>query len=246
MATHTHRTGSSGQPPRIMAKLNGLFEWLRRNHDPVVAVCTVLILLVTAAYASLALLQWTAMRESNEFNRKSMYAVQRPFLVFEGVSQLIGNVPNRDNKGAKAIQMYAKWRNVGNTPAIDVFTLIGIASEQHQEPTENMFLGVGINQDLKAAPAGPREEFDSRDMYEPMSFADVGKQEDDRYIWGWTVYRDAFPGTPEHVTEFCTRIDSIAKSKDKYVFGADLCGAHNCMDDTCQDYKSILGRVAHR
>lgn len=32
-----------------------------------------------------------------------------------------------------------------------------------------------------------------------------------QFLWGWARYRDIFPGTPEHVVEFCLKVTLTGK-----------------------------------
>jgi hypothetical protein len=52
-----------------------------------------------------------------------------------------------------------------------------------------------------------------------------------------------FPGSPVHLTEFCTDITSVSFSKADHSdltgdvnFGTPPCPTHNCYDDECDDY----------
>ena|SRR5579859_3796581 len=65
------------------------------------------------------------------------------------------------------------------------------------------------------------------------------------FIWGWAYYRDVFPKTKPHVTEFCTRITG-ANLLPNQAGGSTIsftqgdCKGHNCDDDQCRDYKDIV------
>jgi hypothetical protein len=65
------------------------------------------------------------------------------------------------------------------------------------------------------------------------------------YIWGSIRYRDVFPMTNAHVTEYCfvlTRIESEgARDLTGDVVGEwHTCLYHNCSDEDCPDYKEQI------
>ena len=190
--------------------------------------------------------QLNALIESNEINHESLYAVQRAFIAFDGIGQQVVHLTapkTKDTKG-KAFQLNAKWQNVGNTPAIDVVAVFGVAEQQRDEPTEEMFIGAGRELPMWSAAVGPKSPLSSHDLYEPMSFANHTGQ-DGRYLWGWVFYRDTFPNTKPHVTEFCNHVEVVEKAKgtDAYLFTASYCRRHNCVDDVCEDYGTVVKMV---
>jgi hypothetical protein len=67
------------------------------------------------------------------------------------------------------------------------------------------------------------------------------------YFWGWIVYRDIFPNTKIHVTEFCQRMSKVMVYGDEKTlyFYSEQCKAHNCTDETCSDYSAMAAKIAH-
>ena len=67
------------------------------------------------------------------------------------------------------------------------------------------------------------------------------------FVWGWEYYRDVFPNTKPHVTEFCRHITGINFRADQpephieFVYSG--CRKHNCDDQQCKDYKEIVRMV---
>jgi len=56
------------------------------------------------------------------------------------------------------------------------------------------------------------------------------------YVWGWARYHDMFPGTAEHITEFCDEFTTSAVASTSVfvnALGMSACGRHNCNDEGC-------------
>jgi hypothetical protein len=205
------------------------------------------ILLVTIRIACIYSGQLKQMIESNRINRDSLYTVQRAFIVYDGVEHDIVNAVIGVQKIVplgKAFRFYAKWENSGNTPAIEVVQGFGVAGRQPGKVSEESFLLEGQENEpqFSTSFAGPRTPVTSRIHYMPASFANVSESE--RYFFGWTYYRDTFPNTKPHVTEFCEHIDTVETAPhDAYRFTLSQCSEHNCVDEFCADYDAIIKRV---
>jgi hypothetical protein len=188
--------------------------------------------------------QLTALIESNEINRDALYSVQRAFITTTKMSTEVPTYTNLDGSGkpTKLLEFTAHWQNEGNTPAIGVVTAFGCV-EKPDEITEDEFLGVGTNSVFVTSALGPKENIDSQTIRRPESFA-TENPGTPRFFWGWMVYRDIFPKTKAHVTEFCYRVMEINKrqgGKEEYRFNADACKSHNCVDEFCEDYATVTG-----
>jgi hypothetical protein len=61
------------------------------------------------------------------------------------------------------------------------------------------------------------------------------------YLWGWVTYRDVFPGTPPHRTEYCLQLTKWGgdplNPAGSYSMGFNFCPIHNCTDDECRSAK---------
>jgi hypothetical protein len=67
------------------------------------------------------------------------------------------------------------------------------------------------------------------------------------YVWGWTRYRDVIERTPWHLTEFCSELTDFLGNPLIAVGPGNTatpvftqCGAHNCSDEDCPDYKQRI------
>lgn len=66
------------------------------------------------------------------------------------------------------------------------------------------------------------------------------------FIWGTVVYRDIFPDSPVHVTEFCMEVQGLLRvgagkvdvtdPNMTTIFKGSGCGTHTCYDQQCPDY----------
>jgi hypothetical protein len=76
----------------------------------------------------------------------------------------------------------------------------------------------------------------------------------DVYLWGWVAYRDIFPSTKRHLTEYCEHlgqaglIPNFNGQEAHIVFDFTNCpyGEHNCTDETCPDYNEVMGFLAEK
>jgi hypothetical protein len=74
------------------------------------------------------------------------------------------------------------------------------------------------------------------------------------YAWGWIVYKDIFPNTPIHVTEFCNHLLATGytapdsdnplpppvTSNSTITTNWESCKKHNCIDQYCEDYDEVV------
>jgi hypothetical protein len=186
--------------------------------------------------------------EANELNREGLYSVQRAFIVAGKPTtetptyNVINGVPQK--KPVKMIEFTSHWENVGNTPAIGVVTAVGKVV-QADEITEQEFMGTAIDRASAKSAIGPKAILDSGTLRDGETFL-TDNPSVPRFMWGWMVYRDTFPKTKPHVTEWCWKITEIAweldgngKHTGKPHLTASTCGHHNCIDEFCEDYASI-------
>ena len=67
------------------------------------------------------------------------------------------------------------------------------------------------------------------------------------FVWGWLAYRDVFPKTRVHLTEFCENLARITVPDTpgvQPVFDFKGCRKHNCVDEHCDDYQQMLKLAA--
>jgi hypothetical protein len=184
--------------------------------------------------------QVRVVKKGNDIAKNAYQSGQRAFIVYEDMIHTMDVITNPMGKDKIVFSIAAKWQNAGNTPAVGAISVIA-ASEQEEEITEQEFLG-SIPEVLAKQPVsaiGPKIPFTSEAIHAEESFADsVDKP---RYIWGWVLYRDIFPKTKPHITEFCYRVTTIEKIDIiNYSFAKSrACTHHNCIDDFCDDYANL-------
>ncbi len=222
--------------------------WKKLDMYRFVAELAILVVTVRIAYIYTG--QLKQMIESNRINREALYTVQRAYIVYDGVEHDVVNAVIGAQKIVplgKAFRFYAKWDNSGNTPAIEVVQAFGVAGRQPGKLSEENFLLEGQENDpqFSTSVVGPQTSVTSRVQYMPISFANASEGE--RYFFGWTYYRDTFTNTKPHITEFCEHLDTVETApRDAYRFTLSQCREHNCVDEFCADYDSVVSRVHSR
>lgn len=192
--------------------------------------------------------QLTQMIESNKLSRDSLYALQRPFIISQKPTtetptyNVINGVQQKTL--LKMIEFTYHWENVGNTPAIGIVTTVGKVV-QPDEITEQEFTATQIDRTAAKSAIGPKATLDSGTLRDDETFL-TDNPGVPRFMWGWMVYRDTFPNTKPHVTEWCWKITEIAweldingKHAGKPHLTASACVHHNCVDEFCEDYANI-------
>jgi hypothetical protein len=191
-----------------------------------------------------------------EITRDSLTSVQRAFLSFQNFDDL--RVQDSGHANAHYWTKDAVFQNTGATSAIDVGGVAFLA-DLLTEPTEDQFKGHYTK--LPTITVPPKSSKDvpvvPEHVPEPLLFGvDLGEPvtpemttkttfNGQLFVWGWAYYRDVFPRTKPHVTEFCSKIiradfrpDLPGGSHIKFVYSG--CSKHNCDDEQCKDYHEIV------
>lgn len=254
--TQNETTDPEGKPLPMELK------WLRdpQNHQPIVAGSAIAIVVVTAIYAVFAGIQSCAMLESNRINHDSLIAVQRAFIHFKQVEAK--GVMIKDDPTALPSRQWnfiATFENSGNTPAIEVVNTFNIIDHL---PTGQEFIHLVKQSDLRKTVVGPKAPLYLGPQRRTQDFlfgADALKPAakfktflTDRTVifLGWIAYRDAFPATELHITEFCQQLAVITLAFKEnppkvlptyplFDFSFQACREHNCTDEYCPDYKEL-------
>ena len=202
------------------------------------------LLVTTIMIAIIYGLQLRAMLESNKISRDSLVSVQRAFMAFKQV-----NVDRfKQLGGVMTWQINATWENVGSTAATGLIQHTD-AAQDIAAPEGDVFNG-GSNQCQIVTYAGPKMPLSTSPVIKPDSFIpmlsnpkDVATWTGHHYVWGWVSYRDIFPGTKRHVSEFCKELIRVrtppTPDSDTAVARFSDCPRHNCADEDCDDYKAI-------
>jgi len=204
---------------------------------------------IGAIVAFVYIRQLCQMIEANKISRDSLQSVQRAFLVPRkpNVDRFLqtGNVP--------VWQINETWENVGSTQAVGVIQHTS-ASQDENMPDGDKFIGDTKDSQYLITYIGPKMTRDTDPIIAPDDFIPTVKNPTDvavftghRYIWGWIYYRDAFPESKPHVSEFCEELIRVRPSptpdSQKAMFRD--CPRHNCADGDCDDFKTLVS-VAER
>jgi len=230
-------------------------EWL-------VAFFTLVIMASSIVYTVYAKKQWRVMRQSNEINREALESVQRAFVT----GRITGQVRTTNMDSTHAWEIDITLENSGTTPAIDTVTYYNSKAKTiTEEPTEELFKGVdtAFSPAFTIAPKGTQElvpPVTGEDLILGRDFGNVIREstnfipQPNMFVWGWVVYRDVFPQTEQHLTEFCWRLRSVdlpaspvsPKNSDPVRFSWVGCKQHHCTDHDCKDYDTITAMVRDR
>lgn len=214
-------------------------------------VFTGIIAATTVAYAVVAYCQWTAMRDSNRINRQSLESVQRAFIYFTHFEA--ARLVNPPNSGPLHWWSFSPFiENSGTTPAIQAINHTFV-QELSGEPDDATFRGDKVNFPVASLPPKSPQGLQSLKQPEEYIFGkdlgDLGKikaaiKPKQIFLWGWVGYRDVFPKTGPHLTEFCFKLIGFgvnAKNEPHWEWAS--CQEHNCTDQYCKDYANIAAWV---
>lgn len=191
--------------------------------------------------------------------QQGMVSVQRAFV--QRTPYVNHSIVQRGPKGDTTVVVIdAYWENTGSTPATEVSTFFNL-NELPEEPSGSTFSG-GQHPPPQPTYIGAKGRF-SVGQRRPLSFITgeedtsgtfAGTRASGRkvFLWGWLVYKDVFPRTKFHLTEFCDQLISASFSvpelKPKLAAPKNPallleyrgCLTHNCVDEQCSDYDEIV------
>jgi hypothetical protein len=196
--------------------------------------------LVTIALAVIAALQWITLEKTDHTLKDTLASsniTNRPFVFAKGVT-------------IDASVMRGYWtfaipvENSGNTPTREMDSLT-ISSQAPPSDPEDIFVrtpesaydapGI-IPQRWGGSLLGPKAQTHLLGSQTGLPVTTVSKMAEDRqnyYISGVIHYRDAFAGTPGHVTKFCYAVIPFKEGTETRV-NYDRCLYWNCADEDCK------------
>ena len=221
---------------RFQQALNRTREWWshRNGTERLEISFQAIIALATIAYVTIATLQWSSMKQSNQIARESLITVQRASISFGNVNgspvldkpmgkivgyQFTRTVTNDGSTPAKDVRVWRDWKALPEFPANFAYS-------------ERFFNIVG-------PVMGSKQTIDVTPIFVPIRvLLDATKK---IRFWGTARYYDIFKDTPEHVTEVCVdivrvgEIDKLDNSGTKTLgdFHFPPCDKHNCADEQC-------------
>jgi hypothetical protein len=190
-------------------------------------------------------------------SNRSVIAVQRAFLNFKGIqvqqaTAMKGvRVPGLTGENPNGFKFSAAWENSGTTPAVGVLSYFRIDEVPDEQVATFPFTPEREMAFAKTV-MGPRGTGGSGDVFKALDFWKPINGKKNIYFWGWKIYRDTFPKTPVHVTEFCSGLvgvfrnmpleagNKVVPANAPWSFTFNDCeGRHNCADEDCEDYAAI-------
>jgi hypothetical protein len=234
----------------------------------VLGIFTGLLVAVTIGGVVVSVLQFQALKEANNDNKKALVAVQRAFITVSELKQ----EPAVRNDGTKYWRVAPIIKNTGNTPAVGVsLVVIGPNSEWKIRPEKFTPQDYSLMSFKLGAPRDPdeligRQEGDvdfSKSGFSigPQGSVSASKITNEitaqngidaqfnkigRFIYGSVHYFDAFDIS--HISKFCFRIDGFfQRTPGDTEPLQNICSHWNCSDEYCrkdkEQYESELERV---
>jgi hypothetical protein len=235
--------------PRALMNSNIHKNWPQR----VEAVCAVLLVFITGLYAFYAKRQRDAMLESNRINVETLHSVQRAFI---NVKTPLKPVFRFDPTSKEATLEFAvSLENSGTTPAIHAGEYIHTDWVKADEIGAFPFVEPA-NFPSGDTTIGPKATINTVASSEPEGKVFQANPNVPLLLWGIATYRDIFPDTKPHLTEFCVMLTSMEMTvnpakppprppynPEDITFNFTTCQYHNCVDQECKDYTRIAAKL---
>jgi hypothetical protein len=245
----SHREPS---PPEALMRA---WESITEHSNAIMAVFTILIFAATTAYTVIAILQWNAMRDSNEINRENVESVQRALVSFGGQ---VGHIKRVSGKKITKLTLVMPWENTGVTPSMNgksrgnwkTFEGPGGIPDNYTYPDQS---AIKLTQ-FEISPKG----YGNITADVPIEWIQAVKNGGFRmFVYGWITYDDIFSKasngtrkTPIHLSEFCDEITNVKSIPDdvtnpdaSITWELSLCSEHNCTDERCADYAQKIANA---
>lgn len=255
-----------GAPNNSKQKKRWYIRWVQKWRNMTLAnkfmvSFTGIIAASTIVYAVVAYCQWTALLSSNQISREAVESVQRAFISFQHFEYM--RIQDPDHSNVHNWDILADFENNGATNATNVVGILQV-QELPNEPTEEQFRGNYTNFPIIGIP--PKSIRAMRvptPVPEPLIFGiDLGPVITTKspsqthfnrhlFVWSWVYYKDVFPNTKPHVTELCNQLTGInlltenynplpSQQNSRFNFTYNGCSNHNCDDEQCRDYQTIV------
>jgi len=195
-----------------------------------------LLILIGVKLACIYSSQLKAMLKSNEINREALESVQRAFIFLAPVEGTA--YKNSAGTKIKSFSFRFPWENSGVTPTRNMATHVNWTFLPGPLPNDFSFPDLWspgqphINAHVAIGPKG------STNSTVPVSIEYINAMLAHKahlYFWGWAKYRDIFPNTPDHLTEFCMELTDLRFVRAEQRFQPEWvsCISHNCYDEEC-------------
>jgi hypothetical protein len=143
-----------------------------------------------------------------------------------------------------ALRVWVVWKNAGRTPAFPMFARIGATFVGQ---VQQFRWGKPPATVVDPMALGPSAEFSSGHIdISAIHVTAAAAGNGNQFVWGEARYRDTFPDTPEHVVEFCYRVESegqLIPTPGACRVRFNLHGEHNRYYDQSQQNNENSGDV---
>lgn len=225
--------------------------WKRLNWMLIVEVMVFIVAIKVARIYSDQLKQ---MIEANKITRSGLESGQRAFVAFREVESRRTSIRSKSQTTVEWV-FRAKVENAGATPAENAINRFN-AGDLADEPTKEQFKGAPFTRAPSIA-INPKGEQWLGPLTKPESFIPLNKPSANmqttittqrKFFWGWIVYRDVFPWTKTRLTEFCQEVSGVSypmplTANSNFTFVFNNCQEHNCTDEYCSDYSTIIAML---
>jgi len=258
--TNTESEEEIKNPEEYMRYLaDRISRWWRKleqHSNRTIATFTIVIALTGIVYTFFAGGQWDEMKTSNGLSQEALESVQRAFLTCRDVTER--RLVMHDILGHHGIWTFTMpCENTGTTPAnatAQAFFDNRLGKEpSEQEFTQKPYIYTGVIGPKALRYVGSirmteleifgKELPDKTDDILKMTIQTTVDREPPVF-WGWISYRDIFPKTNLHITEFCQKMLGITIDRTNlqspFSFSYLPCEEHNCADENCKDYRQIV------
>jgi hypothetical protein len=194
----------------------------------------------TAVLCFVAWLQWETFEKTDHTLKDTLASsnvTNRPFVFAKGVT-----IDQTIMQGYWTFGIPVE--NSGNTPTRGMDHLT-ISSQADPSDPEDVFVRTpksaydapgNFHQRWRGSLLGPKAQMHLLGSQTGLPVTTVSKMAEDRqnyYISGVIHYRDAFVGTPDHVTKFCYAVIPFKEGTETRV-NYDRCLYWNCADEDCK------------
>jgi hypothetical protein len=208
----------------------------------------------TAVFTGVLTVFTVKMYQVSSLTNETVRSAERASLSFANIG--LGVRLNDAKQGWTAQELSLNWTNTGNTPATDAV----IQANGQPWPTD---LPKGFEFPLlpekTTAVVGPKGFYGTNVQVGKDILASAWHAKSRLFFWGAVVYKDAFPGDPDRLSEFCVEMTHITigsmqpnipsappqipttisiDDQGAAIIGAQwqTCREHNCYDEGCKDY----------
>jgi hypothetical protein len=227
-----------------------LILWEARDRkwvqDPL-TLFTGLLAIGTIALAVVAVLQWETLENSDLTLKETLAAnktVQRAFITVVDVAidnfhQKLPNVegdlfwrftPTIENSGTTPTKNLRWATSISNEGPIVDFDRLGIDFEPLIKNNKNAWRFGTLGPKAKMNLTHSANRLELHESWIPLMASNKAS-----FTWQGVIrYSDVFPGTEEHVTNFCYVVSVYSARDDQTPYLRQCSGRKNCVDDECK------------